>query len=338
MTLRSIVFTAARTGRFSHDDLLQMLPGERARNAAIGLTGILVLNDENVLGIAEGPEAAVRARVDEVKADPLNVNVQILVDDPIQQRAFTEWQVGFPAEDPGAVTTPGFVDLFSPDRPANPTAAVSRSVALLEWFLRTPPAQLTAHDAPASTRERIVQAAIDVLRDVGPARCTLDVVSRRTDLPVSELQRHFPTIGLVLAAALAHWIDDVAAPLAPIADRDGAVAYLRALMRAFAQEPALDRLIMGALATSADPGDPAGDAFLLSYRAFHANLRRALDADVAVGREPATMQPANAAKQLMALFDGLRIQNLFDPDPDLPATFERAVDRLRTGWSTPYRA
>lgn len=338
MTLRSIVFTAARTGRLSHHDLLTLLPVERAANAAVGLTGILVLNDDNVLGIAEGPEDVVRARVDAVKADPHNVNVQVLVDDPIPKRAFADWQIGFPTDDPAVVATPGFVDLFSDDRPDNPAAAVSRSVALLEWFLRTPPAQLTAPPASTSDQERIVRATIEVLRDVGPARCTLELISRRTAMPVDEVQQHFATVGLLLAAALARWIDDVATPLAPIAHSDGAVAYLRALVREFAEEPALDRLIMAALATSADPGDPAGEAFLLSYRAFHANLREALVADVAAGREPATMEPVNAAKQLMAVFDGLRIQNLFDPDPDLPATFERAVDRLRTGWSTPYRA
>ncbi|WP_144802745.1 BLUF domain-containing protein [Curtobacterium sp. BH-2-1-1] len=336
MELRSMVFALARTGRLSHADLLRTLPASRSRNADLGITGILVLNDVNVLGIAEGPAEAVRARIEAVRADPQNVSVQVLVDDPVDQRAFTDWSISFPTEDASIQATPGFVDLFAPGRSFNPAAAASRSLAILEWFLRTPAAQFRSRTSAAPVRERILDRTIEALRGTGPARCSIEQIARRSDLTVAEVQQHFPTMPLLLAAALAEWVQRVTAPYAPVAHEQGAVAYLCALSRAFAEEPALDRLIVAALATSADPGDPAGEAFLVSYRAFHTTIRVSLEADIAAGREPATMSPVSAAKQLLALFDGLRIQNLFDPDPDLPATFRRAVDRMRTGWSEPY--
>lgn len=337
MTLVSLVFTAARTGRYTEAGLVQLLAVERARNAELGITGILALDDANVIGVTEGPADVVHARVREVAADPGNVDVQIVVDDPIEERAYADWSIAFRTEDPAIRALPGFVDLFDPERAPDPDANASRSAALLEWFRRTPPEQLSTRRSATPVRERVLQASIDVLRDVGPSRASLTAVAERAGLARDEVTSHFPTLPLLLAATLATWLEQVIAPLAPIAASEGTIAWLRALVVAFAEDPALDRLIVSSLAPAADPGEAAGEDFLTTYRAFRASIRAALEQDVLAGREPDTMDPQKGAQQLLALFDGLRIQNLFDPEPDMAATFVRAAVRLRTGWSEPYR-
>lgn len=333
MTLSTLVFTVARTGRLSHDDLVRLLPVERARNAELGITGVLALDDANVLGVVEGPDDVVRARVHEVASDPANVDVQVLLDDPIEVRTFADWSMAFRTDDPAVRSMDGFEDLFAEDRAPDPAAETSRSRALLEWFRRTPPEQLSTRRSTAPVRERVLRASIDVLRDVGPTRSSLDAVAERAGLPRDTVTASFPTMPALLAATLATWLDEVTAPLAPVARAEGTVPWLRALVVAFAAEPALDRLIVAALAPAADPGEPAGDDFLVSYRAFREGIRLALEQDVAVGRVPATLDPGVGAQQLLALFDGLRIQNLFDPEPDIAETFARAADRLRRGWA-----
>ncbi|MFS0731877.1 BLUF domain-containing protein [Curtobacterium sp. 1P10AnD] len=333
MTLSTLVFTAARTGRLSHDDLVRLLPVERARNAELGITGVLALDDANVLGVVEGPDDVVRARVHEVASDPANVDVQVLLDDPIEERTFPDWSMAFRTDDPAVRSMDGFEDLFAEDRAPDPAADTSRSRALLEWFRRTPPEQLSTRRSTAPVRERVLRASIDVLRDVGPTRSSLDAVAERAGLPRDTVTANFPTMPALLAATLATWLDQVTAPLAPVARAEGTVPWLRALVVAFAAEPALDRLIVAALAPAADPGEPAGGDFLVSYRAFRDGIRLALEQDVAVGRLPATLDPGVGAQQLLALFDGLRIQNLFDPEPDVAETFARAADRLRRGWA-----
>lgn len=334
MTLRTLVFTAARTGRLSHDDLVRLLPVERGRNADLGITGVLALDDANVLGVVEGPDDVVRARVHEVAADPANVDVQVLLDTPIDERAFADWSMAFRTDDPAVRASDGFEDLFAADRAPDPAADSSRSRALLEWFRRTPPQQLSTRRTAAPERDRILEASIDVLRDVGPTRSSIDVVAQRAGLPRGAVTTHFPTLPVLLAATLARWLGQVTTPLAPVARTEGTLPWLRALVVAFASEPALDRLIVGSLAPAADPGEPAGDDFLVSYRAFRDGIRLALEQDVAVGRLPATLDPAVGARQLLALFDGIRIQNLFDPEPDVAETFARAAGLLREGWAS----
>ncbi|GGL01485.1 AcrR family transcriptional regulator [Curtobacterium luteum] len=336
MSLRSLVFTTARTGRLDQAGLLRLLAVERARNADLGITGVLALDDVNVFGIVEGPAEVVRDRVREVAADPANVDVQVVLDDPIEHRAFADWSMAFRTDDPAILALPGFVDLFDPERVPGPGSTATRSGALLEWFLRTPPGQLSTRRSTRPVRDRILQASIEVLRDVGPARASLGAVADRAGLSEEEVAKHYQTVPVLLASTLATWLDQVIAPFAPMAVTDGTVAYLRRLVVAFAEDPALDRLIVSSLAPAADPGEPAGEAFLASYRAFRAGIRASLEHDIVVGREPRTMDPAKGAQQLLALFDGLRIQNLFDPEPDVAATFARAAERLRTGWSEPY--
>lgn len=338
MTLRSLVFTTARTGRLDQAGLLGLLAVERARNEDLGITGVLALDDVNVFGIVEGPAEVVRDRVREVVADPANVDVQIVLEDAIDQRVFPDWSMAFRTDDPEILALPGFVDLFDAERVPDPAATATRSGALLEWFLRTPPGQLSTRRSTAPVRERILEASIEVLRDIGPARATLGAVADRAGLSEEDVATHFPTLPALLASTLATWLDRVIAPFTPVATTDGTVEYLRRLVIAFAEDPALDRLIVSSLAPAADPGEPAGEAFLASYRAFREGIRASLEHDVEVGREPSTMDPRRGAQQLLALFDGLRIQNLFDPEPDVAATFARAAERLRTGWSEPYSA
>lgn len=332
MTLRTMVFTTARTGRLSHDDLMQLLVVERARNAQLGITGVLALHDKNVMGIVEGPEAAVRARVDEVASDPANVDVQILIDDPLAARTFPDWSMAFRTDDPAARALDGFVDLFAPDRGPDPAVATSRSHALLEWFLRTASERFATPRTVTPVRNRAIEATMQTLREVSPARCTPEFIARRGGMTTAELTAVFPTMPMLLAATLAQWLGQVTIPLMPVAERQGAIAYLRALVLAFADEPGLDRLIVTALANAADVTEPSGEAFLTSYRAFRTSLQSALEADVAAGRVAPSLDPVVGARQLLALFDGLRIQHLFDPEADLAASFDQAAEALRRGW------
>jgi hypothetical protein len=48
------------------------------------------------------------------------------------------------------------------------------------------------------------------------------------------------------------------------------------------------------------------------------------------------MDPVRGAKQLLALFDGLRLQSLLTADMDVVTEFDRAATRMRRGWSEQY--
>jgi hypothetical protein len=48
------------------------------------------------------------------------------------------------------------------------------------------------------------------------------------------------------------------------------------------------------------------------------------------------MDPMRAAQQLLALYDGLRLQSLLTSDTDVVDAFDRAATRMRRGWSEQY--
>lgn len=76
------------------------------------------------------------------------------------------------------------------------------------------------------------------------------------------------------------------------------------------------------------------------YREQYAQLMQDvvqfLARDMIVRREPRSMAPRHAAKQLTALYDGLQLQYLLTEEPDLLGTWDRAVARMRNGWSSEY--
>ncbi|MFJ3381893.1 BLUF domain-containing protein [Curtobacterium sp. NPDC090217] len=334
--MRSIVYISTQTHPLTDAELAQILVVGREKNTIAGVTGILAHRDENCLGILEGDDAAVRARFEEVRQHPSHTNVQLLCDDPIEDRAFPTWSMAFQPLDPLIRDVPGFVDLFAKGRPTEHEIGASRARALLEWFRTHPLAPLTSRVSDGSARNRAVNGAISVLREVGPERLTHEDVAYHAGMPVSEVRGLFTHPVDIAAAALTQWITAVATPILPLAAERGAVAYLHALIGAYAEEPGLDRLIVSALASAADPNAPAATRYREAYSDFVGNVRDALAADAATGREPATMNPDRGAKQLVALFDGLRIHALLVPGTDVVDEFDRAATRMRRGWSESY--
>lgn len=336
--MRSIVYTSVQTYPLSDGELAAILAVGREKNTAVGVTGILAHRDDNCLGILEGDDEAVRARFEQVSRHPGHKNVRLLCDDPITVRAFPDWSMAFQPIDPLMREVPGFIDLFDAARPADREFGQSRARALLEWFRSHPLAPVTSQpDTEGDVlRRRTVNGAIAVLHDVGPERCTLDAVARRSELSVEDIQSLFPTRQSLIVAAVERWSSAVSAPLLPLAAERGAVAYLHALTVAYAEEPALMRLLASVLAFSADRNAEGADTIRRLYQDFNDTIRSALTADIRAGREPATMDPTRGAQQLIALYDGLRIQSLLTDGLDIVDAFDRASTRMRRGWAEAY--
>lgn len=78
------------------------------------------------------------------------------------------------------------------------------------------------------TRERILEAAEDVLRRFGPAKATVVDVARALGVSHGSVYRHFPSKAALRDAVTERWLERVSAPLAVVAAEDGpAPARLR---------------------------------------------------------------------------------------------------------------
>ncbi|MDN4646744.1 BLUF domain-containing protein [Curtobacterium sp. PsM8] len=336
--MRSLVYTSTQTRPISDSELAQILAVGREKNTRMGVTGMLAHRDANCIGIIEGEDDVVHERLEQIRLDPRHTNVRVLCDDPVQQRSFPDWSMAFQPLDPLMREVPGFSDLFDTQRPTDAEAGASRARALLEWFRKHPLAPLTSQDSAdaEAPRTRVLNGAIAVLHDAGTVAFSTQAVAERCGMRVAEVEGLFPNRHALLAATVERWSLAVSAPLLPMITERGTVAFLHALLAAHVEEPGLMRLLASILGAATDPTVDGADYYRSAYLQFRQTIRTALAVDVRDGREPATMDPERGAQQLLALYDGLRLQALLTPDTDPVDAFDRAAARMRRGWSEQY--
>jgi hypothetical protein len=120
---------------------------------------------------------------------------------------------------------------------------------------------------------RVVNVAIEVLHETGIEDCSLELVADVASIDLDQLLVLFRTRPDLVRAMFERWAGALSGPLLPIAAELGTVAY----------------------------------------SGFKVDVPDALEDDVRSDREPSTMDAERGAQQLLALFDGLRVQALLEP-------------------------
>jgi len=80
------------------DGLADILRVARTNNAALHVTGALVLYDDWFAQVLEGPEAAVRALFAKIKADARHDRIELDQSQPVPARLFAHWAMAIVAE------------------------------------------------------------------------------------------------------------------------------------------------------------------------------------------------------------------------------------------------
>jgi hypothetical protein len=144
--LLSLVYASKAVVGFTGDDLEDLLTRSRASNADDAISGMLLFKDHRFLQLLEGPSDAVRAKMQLIRADPRHHDVLVLLEEPVRERQFPDWSMGYAADDPvHGVTIPGHrttfddIDFIPDDHDAGPVLPALRE--LIRWF-RTHPEQI----------------------------------------------------------------------------------------------------------------------------------------------------------------------------------------------------
>ena len=199
--------------------------------------------------------------------------------------------------------------------------------------LSTADAARTLAASEDEVRSAAIEAAIALYRERALTEVALEQAAAAAGLDLADVQERFATLDDLLLAVIGVWHGRRDADLVEVPIELGAVAFLRAVVVANVAEPALMRLMMGAASVSATPGHPIGVVMRQQWVQFHGTVQRALAHDIAIGREPATVEPPHGAEQLIAVYEGLQVQALMRPNMDLLEAYDRAVARLREGWA-----
>jgi len=93
--LFQIVYLSSATALLTRAELLDLLEKGRRRNAKIGITGLLLCKDVNMMHALEGKEETVKALYKKICRDRRHRRIIPLIQTPIQERQFPDWSMAF---------------------------------------------------------------------------------------------------------------------------------------------------------------------------------------------------------------------------------------------------
>jgi AcrR family transcriptional regulator len=180
----------------------------------------------------------------------------------------------------------------------------------------------------SGTRERLLDAAAEVIADVGWSAVTSRAVADRAGVNNGVVHYHFSSMDHLRRAAamdcmmttFGGMVDGLAAaPTTADALRRLAVAVSALDLHSRSAAVMLEAMLHA-------PRDPElGREVREVLVPFRTAMRDLLARDVATGRVPATIDPAATATALVALFDGLVLHAMVDSDLDISAATDAVI-------------
>ena len=182
-------------------------------------------------------------------------------------------------------------------------------------------------------RRAIVDAAIDAARGGGRRALTEHTVSVIAGVHEDDVHRNFPTMDSLIAATVTRWHERRVTALVPIANQQGTLAFLRALLDANQDEPQLIWLLVGTLVDGSDPDHPGHTFYQRQYATFHRALRTFIAADLERGRIPAGVRERQAADSCLTIYEGVQLQAMLRPTLEPLPAFDSAITALQGTWA-----
>jgi hypothetical protein len=132
MPLQQLIYSSAAVKALNELELSRILLGARIRNAALGVTGMLLYHEGAFLQVLEGEERSVETLFKRIGGDPRHSRVLVLLQRKIDARQFPEWSMGFVDGKGVAGGLPGYADFLK--YRSDPTQAGSAASNVLAQF------------------------------------------------------------------------------------------------------------------------------------------------------------------------------------------------------------
>jgi hypothetical protein len=93
--MKRIIYCSQAVRDFPPGELVTLLDHARERNAACGLTGMLLYSSQSFLQMVEGEAEAIEATYARIRDDARHTNLRLLMDAEVPGRSFPDWTMGF---------------------------------------------------------------------------------------------------------------------------------------------------------------------------------------------------------------------------------------------------
>lgn len=112
--LLQLIYLSTATHPMRPADLDSLLAVSRARNAADGLTGMLLYADRQFMQALEGPAQAVLATYGRIRRDDRHTSLIEMLRQDVAERSFADWSMGFHGGNRADLTAlPGYSDFLA---------------------------------------------------------------------------------------------------------------------------------------------------------------------------------------------------------------------------------
>ena len=160
-------------------------------------------------------------------------------------------------------------------------------------------------------RKLLIETALVAFADHGFRGVSLATIAKQAGISEPGLIHHFPTKADLLLAVIEHYEARSTEILNGVMEEAGSYAdALVALAAAHEADPTFIRLFTVLAAESVDPGHPAHAWFVERYERIRSRIAETFRAEQRVGRIDEDLDVELAARQVIALFDGIQLQFL----------------------------
>jgi hypothetical protein len=99
MSLLHCIYASTAAAAFRESQIPALLERTRTKNAALGITGMLLFIEGSFFQVLEGDARAVDGLYAAIGADPRHRRITQIIREPIARRSFEEWSMGFASLD-----------------------------------------------------------------------------------------------------------------------------------------------------------------------------------------------------------------------------------------------
>jgi AcrR family transcriptional regulator len=182
----------------------------------------------------------------------------------------------------------------------------------------------TQEERRTEAERRLVQAAAELVGEIGPSKVTLANVGERAGYSRGLATHHFGSKGALMRrlvdAVTAQFRDAVIDERSSESLIDEVLGLTRAYFRIMAEPPPLNRarLVLWADAV-ATPSADVRPAMVAADREFREEIEKRIARGVLAGQVPTPVDPAGLATAIVAMLRGVALQSMLDDQVDLDA-------------------
>jgi len=193
----------------------------------------------------------------------------------------------------------------------------------------------TQEERRSEAERRLVQAAAELVGEIGPARVTLANVGERAGYSRGLATHHFGSKGALMQrlvdAVTLQFRDAIFDQSQSHSAMDEGLGLVSTYFQVMSNMQPVNRARLALWADAVATGSPeTRPAMLAADREFRDAITKTLERGVAAGEFPASLDPSGLATVIIAMLRGVALQSLLDDQVDLDAC-RAEIEQLLTG-------